>query len=81
MEVPETVEHLKHVAESEGIKYEEEALNVIARKADGGMRDALSIFDQVASFTNGNITYAQTIENLNVLDYDYMLPIVIGKFL
>ena len=53
MEVPETVAHLKHVAESEGIKYEEEALNVIARKADGGMRDALSIFDQVASFTNG----------------------------
>ena len=75
MEVPETVEHLKHVAESEGIKYEEEALNVIARKADGGMRDALSIFDQVASFTNGNITYAQTIENLNVLDYDYYFEV------
>ena len=75
MEVPETVAHLKHVAESEGIKYEEEALNVIARKADGGMRDALSIFDQVASFTNGNITYAQTIENLNVLDYDYYFDV------
>ena len=75
MEVPETVAHLKHVAESEGIKYEEEALNVIARKADGGMRDALSIFDQVASFTNGNITYAQTIENLNVLDYDYYFEV------
>ena len=75
MEVPETVAHLKHVAESEGIKYEEEALNVIARKADGGMRDALSIFDQVASFTNGNITYAQTIENLNVLDYDYYFAV------
>lgn len=75
MEVPETVAHLKHVAESEGIKYEEEALNVIARKADGGMRDALSIFDQVASFTNGDITYAKTIENLNVLDYDYYFDI------
>lgn len=75
MEVPETVAHLKHVAESEGIKYEEEALNVIARKADGGMRDALSIFDQVASFTNGNVTYAQTIENLNVLDYDYYFEV------
>ena len=75
MEVPEIVAHLKHVAESEGIKYEEEALNVIARKADGGMRDALSIFDQVASFTNGNITYAQTIENLNVLDYDYYFEV------
>ena len=75
MEVPETVAHLKHVAESEGIKYEEEALNVIARKADGGMRDALSIFDQVASFTNGNITYAQTIENLNVLDSDYYFDV------
>lgn len=75
MEVPETVAHLKHVAEQEGIEYDEEALNVIARKADGGMRDALSIFDQVASFTNGHITYGQTIENLNVLDYDYYFKI------
>ena len=71
MEVPDVVAHLKHVAEKEGYTYEETALNVIARKADGGMRDALSIFDQVAAFTSGNITYRQVIENLNVLDYDY----------
>lgn len=71
MEVAGIVGHLRHVAESEGIAYEEEALGVIARKADGGMRDALSIFDQVASFSGGNITYAKVIEDLNVLDYDY----------
>ena len=65
------VGHLKHVAEQENIKAEDAALNIIAQKADGGMRDALSIFDQVASFCGGNITYQQTIENLNVLDYDY----------
>ena len=71
MTVPNTINHLKMVAEKEGIRYEEQALAVIAEKADGGMRDALSIFDQVASFCGGNITYQQTIHNLNVLDYDY----------
>ena len=71
MAVNDIVGHLKRVAEQEGIKVEEAALNIIAQKADGGMRDALSIFDQVASFCSGNITYQQTIENLNVLDYDY----------
>ena len=71
MEVPDIVNHLKGVAEKEGIAYEEEALSVIARKADGGMRDALSIFDQVASFSAGNITYKKVIEDLNILDYDY----------
>lgn len=71
MEVPDIVAHLKRLAANEGYTYEDEALSVIARKADGGMRDALSIFDQVASFTQGNITYAKVIENLNVLDYDY----------
>ncbi len=69
--VQDTVTHLQYVAEKEGIQAEVEALNVIAQKADGGMRDALSIFDQVASFTNGNITYQGVIENLNVLDYEY----------
>jgi len=63
--------HLKAVAEKEGIITEPEALNIIAEKSDGGMRDALSIFDQVTSFTNGQVTYAKTIENLNVIDYDY----------
>ncbi|MBR6370611.1 MAG: DNA polymerase III subunit gamma/tau [Bacteroidaceae bacterium] len=63
--------HLKAVAEKEGITTEPQALNIIAEKSDGGMRDALSIFDQVTSFTNGQLTYAKTIENLNVIDYDY----------
>lgn len=70
------VGHLRHVAEKEGITYEPAALNVIAQKADGGMRDALSIFDQVASFCQGHITYAQTIADLNVLDYDYYFKVV-----
>lgn len=64
-------EHLQYVAAQEGIQAEPEALSVIAQKADGGMRDALSIFDQIASFTAGNITYNAVIENLNVLDYEY----------
>lgn len=63
--------HLAYVASKEGITAEPEALNVIALKADGGMRDALSIFDQVVSFTGGHITYQSVIENLNVLDYEY----------
>ena len=71
MGVDDIVSHLKNVAEKEGMTAEDAALNVIAQKADGGMRDALSIFDQVASFCGGNITYQQTIANLNVLDYDY----------
>ena len=71
MGVDDIVGHLKHVAEQEGITVEDAALNIIAQKADGGMRDALSIFDQVASFCENNITYQRTIENLNVLDYDY----------
>ena len=68
MTVRNTINHLKSVAEREGISYEEEALAVIAEKADGGMRDALSIFDQAASFCQGNITYQKVIEDLNVLD-------------
>ena len=69
--VEDTVNHLSYVASKEGISAEPEALNVIAMKADGGMRDALSIFDQVVSFTGGNITYKSVIDNLNVLDYEY----------
>ena len=71
MTIRDITEHLQHVASSENIEAEPEALGVIAQKADGGMRDALSIFDQVASFTNGHITYQQVINNLNVLDYEY----------
>ena len=70
MTVENTINHLKHVAEKEGITYEEEALALIAEKADGGMRDALSIFDQTASFCQGNITYEKVIEDLNELDAD-----------
>ena len=68
--VSDTIKHLEYVAQKEGITYEPEALHVIAEKADGGMRDALSIFDQVTSFCEGNITYQKVIEDLNVLDYD-----------
>lgn len=70
MTVGNTIEHLKLVAAKESITYDEEALAVIAEKADGGMRDALSIFDQAASFCQGNITYQKVIEDLNVLDSD-----------
>ncbi len=63
--------YLQYVADSEGIKAEPEALNAIALKSDGGMRDALSIFDQVVSFSGNNITYQNVIANLNILDYEY----------
>jgi len=76
MTVQDTINHLKEVAQKEGFSYEEQALAVIAEKADGGMRDALSIFDQVASFCQGNITYQKVIEDLNVLDSDYYFRIV-----
>ena len=76
MTVSDTIKHLKSVAAKENIQYEEEALAVIAEKADGGMRDALSIFDQAASFCQGNITYAKVIEDLNVLDSDNYFKIV-----
>ena len=69
--IKDTIDHLQYVAKLEQINAEPEALTVIAQKADGGMRDALSIFDQVVSFTGGNITYKSVIENLNVLDYEY----------
>lgn len=76
MTVPGIVNQLKKVAGGEGVKYEEAALEVIAEKADGGMRDALSIFDQAASFCQGDITYAKVIEDLNVLDADNYFNII-----
>ena len=76
MTVQGTVDHLKHVAEKEGIAYEEAALTLIAEKADGGMRDALSIFDQATSFCQGNITYQKVLEDLNVLDEDNYFKMV-----
>ena len=73
--IEDIVEHLQYVASCENITAEPEALNVIAQKADGGMRDALSVFDQVVSFTSGDITYRAVIDNLNVLDYEYYFRI------
>jgi len=69
--INDIVDYLEYVASQENVAYEREALNVVAQKADGGMRDALSIFDQIVSFSQGNVTYRTVIENLNVLDYDY----------
>jgi DNA polymerase-3 subunit gamma/tau len=69
--INDIVDYLEYVATQENVTFEREALNVIAQKADGGMRDALSIFDQIVSFSQGNVTYQTVIENLNVLDYDY----------
>ncbi len=71
IKVPDTVAYLEYIAGKEGIEYEKEAFHVIAQKADGAMRDALSIFDQVVSFSGGNISYQQVIENLNILDFEY----------
>ena len=76
MTVPNIINHLKMVAQQENITYEEDALNVIAEKADGGMRDALSIFDQAVSFCQGNITYQKVIEDLNVLDSENYFKII-----
>ena len=73
--IPDIIKQLSLVGDNEDIKYEKEALHVIAEKADGGMRDALSIFDQIASFTERNITYDQTIKNLNVIDYEVFFQI------
>ena len=74
--VPDIVQQLRYVCEQEDIEAEPAALNVIAQKADGAMRDALSIFDQVAASTEGHITYQSALENLNVLDYDYYFRLV-----
>ncbi|MBQ0021246.1 MAG: DNA polymerase III subunit gamma/tau [Bacteroidales bacterium] len=76
MTIQNTVDHLRYVAEKEGYTVDDESLNLIAQKADGGMRDALSIFDQMVSFTGGNITYQQTLANLNVLDTEYYFRLV-----
>ena len=69
IETDDIVYQLTKIAKREGFSFEEDALRVIAEKADGGMRDALSLFDQQAVFTNGNISYEQVIKNLNILDY------------
>ncbi|WP_457133134.1 DNA polymerase III subunit gamma/tau [Mucilaginibacter sp. UYNi724] len=63
--------HLAGIAQKENIAYEDDGLHIIAQKADGGLRDALSMFDQIVSFSGGNVTYRSVIDNLNILDYDY----------
>lgn len=74
--VDDTTRHLQNIAAKEGVNAEEEALNIIAQKADGALRDALSIFDQMVSFSGSNITYKDVITNLNVLDYEYYFRVV-----
>lgn len=74
--VEDITKHLQKIAEKEGVNAEEEALNIIAQKADGALRDALSIFDQMVSFSGNNITYKDVIANLNVLDYEYYFGMV-----
>ena len=71
IEVADIIAHLQNIAQKENIKTEHEALRIIAQKSDGCMRDALSLFDQMVSFTQGDLTYNKVIENLNVLDYEY----------
>ena len=70
------VNHLKRIAEKESVEFEEDGLNIIAQKADGSLRDSLSIFDKIVSFSDGNVSYQSVLENLNVLDYDYYFSLV-----
>lgn len=78
--IDDMVEHLKNICEKEGISFEEDALRVVAQKADGGLRDALSMFDQIVSFSGNSITYKQTISMLNILDYETYFE-MFGHFL
>src|SRR5690606_23907858 len=80
IEIKDIVAHLASIAQTEGVVIEDEALHIIAQKADGALRDALSIFDQIVSFCGNNVTYADVIENLNVLDYDYYFKLTDGIF-
>jgi DNA polymerase-3 subunit gamma/tau len=76
IKVKDIADHLANIAEKEGVTAEKEALHIIAQKADGALRDALSIFDQVVTFSGNNVTYQSVIENLNILDYDYFFRII-----
>lgn len=76
IKVQDMAAHLERIANAEGIAYEMDGLHVIAQKADGGLRDALSMFDQITSFSNKHITYQTVIENLNILDYDYYFQLI-----
>jgi len=74
--VEDMASHLASIAKKESIQYEPDGLHIIAQKADGGLRDALSMFDQIVSFSNGHVTYRTVIDNLNILDYDYYFSVV-----
>lgn len=76
IQIEDIVSHLQYIAETEGIQADPKALHVIAQKADGALRDALSIFDQIVSFSNNNVSYEAVLENLNVLDYDYYFKVI-----
>ena len=76
IKIEDIVNHLKGIAEKENVTVEEKGLHIIAQKADGALRDALSIFDQIVSFSDNNVTYEAVIENLNVLDYDYYFKVI-----
>lgn len=80
IQIPEMVKHLQNICDEEGIKAEKDALHIIAQKADGALRDSLSIFDRIVSFSNDNITYDDVITNLNVLDYDYYFRLLDAMF-
>ncbi|WP_345101829.1 DNA polymerase III subunit gamma/tau [Mucilaginibacter panaciglaebae] len=73
--VEDMANHLASIAKKEDIKYEDDGLHIIAQKADGGLRDALSMFDQIVSFSGADVTYRAAIDNLNILDYDYYFNI------
>src|SRR5690606_17304359 len=75
IQIPDIVKHLKQICEKEEIDAEIDALHIIAEKADGALRDALSIFDQVVSFSGNKLTYQDVIANLNILDYDYYFAV------
>ncbi|MBQ7985577.1 MAG: DNA polymerase III subunit gamma/tau [Bacteroidales bacterium] len=74
--VKDISDHLEYICNQENIQFEKDALDIIAEKADGGLRDALSMFDLMVSFTNGNLTYKEVVESLNILDYDYFFRFV-----
>jgi DNA polymerase-3 subunit gamma/tau len=73
--IDDIANHLASIAKKEEISYDRDGLHLIAQKADGGLRDALSMFDQIVSFSNRNISYKSVLENLNILDYDYYFKI------
>ncbi|MBD3748270.1 MAG: DNA polymerase III subunit gamma/tau [Sphingobacteriales bacterium] len=75
IKVEDMAQHLARIADKEGVKYDSDGLHLIAQKADGGLRDALSMFDQIVSFSNREVSYEAVIENLNILDYDYYFKI------